>query len=451
MYISIHQKTKPTEPFAIGVSGWIGIIAFMFAAALIIYVGLLLSWSTSKVLMNDKNLKTMMQPTNPINTTTKKGYNSISMDTQTPKDPQEGDKPTTVKSNKSKSAFKLVSYAALGKYGGAAGLASFLMMNISIMISICIMTWELITDILVIFNIDLINPTILYLITFILYMISSMILNWKQMTVVSSIGIIAIIAVVLTILGICIQSLYTFNFSSPPIAEMAVNSKYVDINSNNIALNARQGMSEFERLIFVFVLFTFGISGNGAIPSITVNLKDPSKIPVIVSTSYILVACFNISIGSIGYWLYGEYVDVMILNDFYLWPGGFTILIVTILVILNVWSSFSVSLTLIGEVFDGAFKLKLSQKGYRRGVRFGLAALIFICSYLLRKHLSFIVALSSAICVVCSLALTLPITIYIATFWNETSILNKIFHFILLGICIFIGALDAVNDFANVL
>ena len=420
---------------------------------MIIYVGLLLSWSTSKLLMNDENLKSIMQPTNPINKTTQRGYNSITVDVEANnnKTPKEGNKPTTAKSNKSKSAFKLVSYAALGKYGGPVGLASFLLINMSFMLSICIMIWELITDILVIFEIDLINPAILYLLTFILYIISSSILNWKQMTIMSNIGVISIVAVVLTIFGICIYSLYTFDFSSPPIAEMAVNSKYVHANSNNIALNARKGMSELERIIFVFVLFIFGISGNGAIPSITVNLKDPSKIPVIVCSSYILVACFNICIGSIGFWLYGGYVDVMILNDFYLWPGGFVMLIVTTLVILNVWSSYSISLTLIGEVFDGWCRLKLDQKGYRRAVRFGLSACIFVLSYVLRKHLSFIVALSSAICVVCSVALTLPIIIYIATFWDESSIWNKIFHFILLGVCIFIGSLDAVNDFANVL
>ena len=414
-----------------GVSGWIGIVAFAFAASMIIYVGLLLSWSTSKVLMNDDNLKSIMQPINPLNnntstTTQKRGYNSITTDVESgDKTPKEGNKPTTAKSNKSKSAFKLVSYAALGKYGGPIGLASFLLMNMSFMLSICIMIWELITDILVIFEIDLINPAILYLITFILYIISSSILNWKQMTIMSNIGVISIIAVVLTIFGICIYSLYEYDFSPPPIAEMAIGSKYVHANSNNIALNARKGMSELERVTFVFVLFIFGISGNGAIPSITVNLKDPSKIPMIVSTSYILVACFNICIGSIGFWLYGGYVDVMILNDFYLWPGGFVMLIVTILVILNVWSSFSISLTLIGEVFDGWFGLKLDQKGYRKAVRFGLSACIFIASYVLRHHLSFIVALSSAICVVCSLALTLPLTIYIAVFWNESSYLKN--------------------------
>eukprot|EP01084_Bolivina_argentea_P184417 318055_1 len=422
------------KPFALGVSGWIGIVSFVLAASIMIYVGSLLSWSTSKILINDHDEKQK-----PI------------VNEQPRAQESDHDESTPVKSNnKSKSAWRRVCYASLGQRGGALGVLSFLIINMSLMLSGCIMIWELITDILDIFKIDLINPTSLYLITYILYFTSSMVLNWKQMTFISNISVIAVITVALTVSGICIYSLSKYNFSSPPIAEMAVNSTYINVNSNNIALNARKGMSEMDRVTFVFVLFIFGMSANSCIPSITVNLKQPSKITLIVGTSYILVTCFNICIGSMGYWLYGEYADVMVLNDFYLWPGGFLMLIVTILVILNLWGSFSMCLTLISEVFDVVFKLELNQKGYRRAVRFGLSALIFASSYLLRKHLSFIVALSSALCVVCSVSLTLPIIIYIATFWNESSIVNKIFHFILLGICIFIGALDAVNDFANV-
>eukprot|EP01084_Bolivina_argentea_P184416 318054_1 len=367
------------KPFALGVSGWIGIVSFVLAASIMIYVGSLLSWSTSKILINDHDEKQK-----PI------------VNEQPRAQESDHDESTPVKSNnKSKSAWRRVCYASLGQRGGALGVLSFLIINMSLIV-------------------------------------------------------IAVITVALTVSGICIYSLSKYNFSSPPIAEMAVNSTYINVNSNNIALNARKGMSEMDRVTFVFVLFIFGMSANSCIPSITVNLKQPSKITLIVGTSYILVTCFNICIGSMGYWLYGEYADVMVLNDFYLWPGGFLMLIVTILVILNLWGSFSMCLTLISEVFDVVFKLELNQKGYRRAVRFGLSALIFASSYLLRKHLSFIVALSSALCVVCSVSLTLPIIIYIATFWNESSIVNKIFHFILLGICIFIGALDAVNDFANV-
>ena len=138
-----------------------------------------------------------------------------------------------------------------------------------------------------------------------------------------------------------------------------------------------------------------------------------------------------------------------------MWPDNMVVIIVSILVILNLWSSFAIMLSLITDVFDSICNIKIYQNGYRRLLRLMTLIIIFIISYFLRNDLAFLVTLGGIIGTLCSLALSLPIIIYIATFWNHPikplSIMSKIFHIILLMICVGIGVVGAYNDFAKIL
>ena len=68
--------------------------------------------------------------------------------------------------------------------------------------------------------------------------------------------------------------------------------------------------------------------------------KQSSKTAMtVVWSSYTFVAIFYLFIGVLGYWLYGKYTNIVILNNFFEWPGGWIVTIVTILVIINIWAS----------------------------------------------------------------------------------------------------------------
>lgn len=147
-----------------GVSGWIGIASFVLAACFVIYVGSLLSWSTSKILIQKKDDKQI-----------------AIVNEQSQSKSQEMDiepSPQPAKSKKSKSPWRKVCYAALGDRWGIVGVLSFMIIIMSLMLSGCIMIWELLTDILDYFKIDHIDPAILYLTTYALYFISLIFLRY---------------------------------------------------------------------------------------------------------------------------------------------------------------------------------------------------------------------------------------------------------------------------------
>ena len=72
-----------------------------------------------------------------------------------------------------------------------------------------------------------------------------------------------------------------------------------------------------------------------------------------------------------------------------------------------------------------------------------------LVSYLLHNHLSFVFTFQATIGVL-GAGLTMPIVFYISIFWHELSYCNKIFHFVLLACCLYIGILNGYNDYIDV-
>jgi amino acid permease len=128
------------------------------------------------------------------------------------------------------------------------------------------------------------------------------ILNWKQMTFVSWISVIATIAVTSILVYNSIYiSIYDIRVSDV-IAKNANAS-----TSHNIAGNLISDMSQVERICLSFVLFITGISGNAMIPRMAFHLvdKDKSKMQWVIIVSYLFVTVFYTIIGALGYHIYG--------------------------------------------------------------------------------------------------------------------------------------------------
>merc|ERR1712228_588315 len=200
----------------------------------------------------------------------------------------------------------------------------------------------------------------------------------------------------------------------------------------NFASDARKNMSELGQYGFSFIIF---MAGNAAVPKITQSLENKKDIVMVVNASYIFVSIFYSFIAVIGYWLYGKYTDVMIINDFFIWPGGYVVDAVSILMILNLWSSFAIVLNLLADVVESLIDMNDdTHVACRRLLRMFMLASVFGSAYLLQYNLSFLVALTGVVSALCGLALSLPFLIYMATFWNDPkrklSVVSKIFHVI---------------------
>ena len=240
-----------------------------------------------------------------------------------------------------------------------------------------------------------------------------------------------------------------FNWKPPPTSIL---SQHHIIGANNIAMNASANMSEFERLVFSFVIFVTGISGNASIPSLCLNLapSDQHKIGWIVGIAYGFVAIFYVMIGAIGYWLYGGYTNAMILNNFFIWPGGYVIIPISLVVISNLWASIAMTVCLIGNTFDDLLGFNENQTKQRKLVRFVVLIVVFIISYLFREHLAFAIVFTGCFGVGFGLALFMPIVIAMGALWEKWSNLQRILNSLLLVFCILIGCCAAYIDIGDV-
>ncbi len=431
------------KPFALAIVGWFGIIAFFLAAALVTYGGVCLSFASRTLLANNDNKSIMIHK--PIN------YNSIDGNNN-------GQGTQIQRPKRSKSAFQLVSYESMGKYGELYAIAGFALIAWIVMSTCIIMVSQLLQNILSpIIAEHSIQPSLIFICSFIIYVPAALVLNFKQITFISWIGVISVIAILFTLILLMIESLYHFD-GPPPIPLLIENissNNEININSKDFAGNARKNMTFIEQFAFSLIIFMSGIAGNAAVPKISQSINNKSHLLWIVGSSYVMVSIFYCFIACIGYWLYGDYTNVMIINNFFIWPTGVIVIIVSLLVICNLWASFSIMLSLICDVLDSLFNLNLNQFGYRRSLRLLVFCFVFGCAYLLRYHLSFLISLGGVVGVLCSLALTLPILIYIVTFWNHPleplSSLSKVFHIILLAVCVGVGILAAYQDFAHIL
>eukprot|EP01084_Bolivina_argentea_P091396 164543_1 len=435
MGISILAK-----PFALAVSGWYGIISFALAGILITYIGVCLSDVSRELLVHKKSI---------MLTNTKTNYNSINT--------QVTDTVSKSTNISNKSAYQLISYKAMGNKGEIFSVIAFIIIIALVLSVFIIMIFEILTDIVnnisSITNI-FIDPNLIFLFSFIIYIPTALILNWKQMEWISWMGNISVISIFVSLIGISIYSLYMFDYGPPP--KQLLIARINDINSSNLAINVKRNMSIIEQLSFTFVLVLFGVSGGDIIPKLSASMKNKNDITLVVACSYILVSLFYGSVAAIGYWIYGEYSDVMILNSFYVWPGGYVVIIVFVLLMVNLWASFAIMLSIYGDMTEGLLKINQHMFGYRRTLRIIVLSIVFVFSFFLRDHLAFLVTLCTVLGLFGTLAgVVLPIMIYLCAFWKhetkQLSIISKIFHVLLLTLCVVIGIYVAYNGITNVL
>ncbi len=98
--------------------------------------------------------------------------------------------------------------------------------------------------------------------------------------------------------------------------------KHID-HSDNIAYYARKEMQRYEEFILSFMLFIFAISASFGLPNIQIDMMNPKRYNLLVYVSHFLIAAFYLVIGALGYWIYGDLTNVVILTNFFEYPGFF--------------------------------------------------------------------------------------------------------------------------------
>eukprot|EP01084_Bolivina_argentea_P274524 467954_1 len=172
------------KPFALAITGWYGLFSFVIAALLSIYAGLCLSNATLYIIkpIMDHRAKTK--------------YNSIATGNGVPENVQ-----TKESSHHTKSTFQFIAYKSMGKIGEIYSIVGFIILIETLLMNLIIMIYELIINITNSYMyVNGINIELIFLYSFIIYVPTSLILNWKQMTFISYIGVLSVISIFVSLL-----------------------------------------------------------------------------------------------------------------------------------------------------------------------------------------------------------------------------------------------------------
>src|SRR5690606_21806011 len=109
-------------------------------------------------------------------------------------------------------------------------------------------------------------------------------------------------------------------------------------------------------LFITFAIFLMGIAGHVALPKIHFNLNRNYNWNYVVLFGFGGVVLFYFIIGILGFWLYGNQTQIIILTNFIYWPGGIMPSLLSLFVIINIWASFGIVSSLLCEIFE--YRLK---------------------------------------------------------------------------------------------
>eukprot|EP01084_Bolivina_argentea_P139872 246002_1 len=352
--------------------------------------------------------------------------------------------PVDVQSNKTDSIYQTMGYKAAGNIGKY--YVSFAMMVIFFMILVncLIIEWDLLSRIIQLLyqNSSITVPVFfesqfLFFYVFLYTLPLIFVRNWKQLTFISYISVLSISGVVIAM--IYVYCLYRYNNNMPELNL---------VDEQNTAKNAVDKMTLIERIFFSFLIFKAGIAGTSAIPKLIVNMKDKSwnNIRFVIFISYIVVIIISVSFGVLGSIVYGLNVDILILNNMLIWPGGFIVIIVSVVKIINIWSSFGIYLSLCSDLMGNTFlQIQKHQKNTEYLLRFIILLFTLFIGYLGRHHLAFVTSILSASGSLFGTTLMLPLILYIAMFYKSMTWFSKLVYIFLVFFAIFVAVMVVVS------
>eukprot|EP01084_Bolivina_argentea_P190969 328064_1 len=333
------------------------------------------------------------------------------------------------KNNSNQSVYTIISIKALGKSGAFYGTFGFTITFATFLIGILVMNFELLTDIINVY-INGYNENIIYLYIIIIVLPLIFILNWKGLTIVGWIGVIACSITTAVIFYVFVKSQIIFKQNNGSVPEY-----YFDgIDEINTVKYAQQEMTQIELIFFSFVTFVTSISGNGIVPIMVIssNNKSTKHLTILIIVSYVMVTIYYVLVGVIGQHIYGKNTHILILNNLFFWPQDITQIIVSIIMIINLIASYGIYSGLECDVIEGFFRIKSSEKIKRIFLRLFVLIVSAMIGFFAKHNLSLLIAIQSCVAVIFGPLLMVPFLLFTKMFWTKMSVFNRIAHVLLL-------------------
>eukprot|EP01084_Bolivina_argentea_P074501 135142_1 len=259
-----------------------------------------------------------------------------------------------------KSVYTIISYKALGICGAIYGTFGIIFLYTIFLINILVMNWKLLHGIINSFTHNY-NSDLIYLYIIIASLPLMFVLNWKSLTIVGWIGVISVTITTIIIFSLFVKSQidFTDNKGTIPV------SYFSGIDEMNTSKYSQDNMDDIAVVFFSFLTFVSGLAGNGVIGMMVISAenKNIKHITKLIFISYSIVAIYYIFIGVIGQHVFGAVTHVLVLNNLFFWPeNDITCIIVSIIMILNLFASFGIICGVDADVIQGIIKVKNNEK-----------------------------------------------------------------------------------------
>eukprot|EP01083_Nonionella_stella_P001904 5482_1 len=145
-------------------------------------------------------------------------------------------------------------------------------------IDIIIIQWQLITGTIDYFVSDAVIDSIylddhmIFIYIFVSLLPTVLISKWKELTFVGMISALSVVALIGTLIIVCISASYLFPGGQVPSQYF----KDTSFDTKNAAQHAMNTMDRSQRMFFAFLIFKSGMDANCAIPQLVLSLKNKS-------------------------------------------------------------------------------------------------------------------------------------------------------------------------------
>jgi len=288
-------------------------------------------------------------------------------------------------------------------------------------ILLAIMIYELLGDIIDFTSLTIADEDgVLFLFIALLMLPLIFVLNWRQLTFMSFVSVSSIAALFVAVfytLILCAVELGSFPVPSSFFADEG--------SSVNVAATAIDEMSVAIRIAFSFMIFKSGMNGAGCIPPLVLGLADKSErnLRCVFAVSYALVLAVSLLFGVMGAMVYGDEVNILVLNNLFYWPSDAVAAIVAAITIVNLIGSLSFWVSVAAKEAELVLRVREGETWKRYLVRVLFVAAFLVVAYLVRADLSFMTCLAAVYVLIAWLAGSA--LLYLKLFWHELSVASR--------------------------
>lgn len=248
-------------------------------------------------------------------------------------------------------------------------------------------------------------------------------LNFSEMTIWSLVGTVAPICAVLACIGIFLVHNDRFH-----------ENEYDAFNFEGTGISAG--------------IFLFALGGHAALPSVYNSMNVKEDFPFMVRSVFMSMFLLYAFVALSCLFTFGYDTDILITENYAVWPGGIAITSLIILMILKSLSIIPGNLNMVCEIPEGMMGLD-EKPNLKRLSRVCGFAMMCVLGWVARDELDILEAITGASCTMAT-SVIFPLLFYILILWKDLSCFSRAWNIFLFVTSILLTIWFTWQTFQNV-